>query len=82
MSYCIINRSCIKLSNHKNCQLYKIVHKIVKSFKKLGLGTPPLKKRGIKIVSFVTGHGDLFRHSRWCHTRLLYLPPTFKVTSI
>ena len=54
MSYCIINRSFVKFKNHKHCQLYKKKNffEIVKSFKKLGLGTPPLKKREIKIVSF------------------------------
>jgi len=59
MSYSIINRSCINLKNYKNCQLYRIVHKIVKSFKKLGLGTPPLKKREKRktINFFVTGSG-------------------------
>ena len=49
MSYCVVNRSCINFKNYKNCQLYKIFHKIVKSFKKLGLGTPPLKKREKKL---------------------------------
>jgi len=51
-SFCTVNRSLIKFKNNKNCQLFKIIHKIVKSFKKLGLGTPPLKKREIKIVFF------------------------------
>jgi len=52
MKYCIVNRSCIKFWKSKNCQLYKMFHKFVKSFKKLGLGTPPLKKREKRIVSF------------------------------
>ena len=50
MSLCTVNRSFIKFKNHKNCQLCKIFHKIVKSFKKLGLGTPPLKKRETKFA--------------------------------
>ena len=58
MSYCIINRSCLKLRSHKNCQLYKSFHKIVKGFKKLGLGTPPLKKREKEMFTFVAG-GEL-----------------------
>ena len=59
MSFCTVNRLFIKFKNHKNCQLYKISIKFVKSFKKLGLGTPPLKKREKKIVSFVTGINGL-----------------------
>ena len=54
MSFCTVHRSFLKFKNHKSCQLYNIFHKIVKSFKKLGLGTPPLKKREKKLFLFVT----------------------------
>jgi len=40
--------------------LFKIIHKIVKSFKKLGLGTPPLKKREENKKNFLCVTGCLF----------------------
>ena len=60
MSYCIINGSFIKFENHKNCQLYiKFFYKIIKSFKKLGLGTPPLKKREKQKLLFLLQDDNL-----------------------
>ena len=80
IKFCTINRSCVKLKNHKSCQLYKNVHKVVKSFKKLGLGTPPLKKREKKMFSFVTGW-RIHKYLMWHHKQVLLLTSLFNKDS-